>query len=108
MEFETHRDDGKRIAESAVPQEDVRNIKVIMSGDYAWTNRSRWPCGLRRGSTAARLLGSRIRIPLRALMFVVFALCCAGNDLWDGLVWLLVQRSPNGYVYLCVIYKPQP
>jgi len=34
MEFETHRVDGKRTAESAVPQEDVRNIKVIMSGDY--------------------------------------------------------------------------
>jgi len=76
MEFKTHRDDGKRIAESAVHQEDVRNIKVITSGVYVWTNRSRWPCGLRRGSTAARLLESRIRIPLRALMFVVCFLMC--------------------------------
>jgi len=86
MEFETHRVDGKRTAESAVRQEDVRNIKVIMSGDYVWTNRSRWPCGLRRGSTAARLSGSRIRISLRALMFAVFVVCCVGSGRCGGLV----------------------
>jgi hypothetical protein len=103
MEFEAHRDDGKRIAESAVPQEDMRNTKVITSGDYVWTNRSRWPCGLRRGSTDARLLGSRIRIPLRALMFVVLVVCCVGSGLCDGLVRLLVQRSPTGCAYLCVV-----
>ena len=33
-------------------------------------SQSQWPNGLRRGSTAARLLGSRIRIPLGAWMFV--------------------------------------
>jgi len=86
MEFETHRVDGKRTAESAVRQEDVRNIKVIMSGDYVSTNRSRWPCGLRRGSTAARLSGSRIRISLRALMFAVFVVCCVGSGRCGGLV----------------------
>jgi len=37
-----------------------------------------WPHDLRRGSTTSHLLGSRIRIPLRAWMFVsciCFVLC---------------------------------
>jgi hypothetical protein len=40
--------------------------------------RSQWPRGLKRRSTAAWLLGSRVRIPLRAWMFVscVSMLCC--------------------------------
>jgi hypothetical protein len=33
-------------------------------------SRSRWPCGLRRGSAAAWLLWSRVWIPLRARMSV--------------------------------------
>jgi hypothetical protein len=36
-------------------------------------SRSQWPCGLRRGSSAARLLGLWVRIPPGAWMFV---LCC--------------------------------
>jgi hypothetical protein len=38
-------------------------------------DRSRWPCGVRRRSAAARLLGSRFPVPLGAWMFVVF-ICC--------------------------------
>jgi hypothetical protein len=40
--------------------------------------RSQWPRSLRRRSTAAWLLGSRVRIPLGAWMFVscVYMLCC--------------------------------
>lgn len=40
--------------------------------------RSRWPYDLRRRSGAARLLGSRVRIPLRPRMFVscVCSVCC--------------------------------
>jgi hypothetical protein len=44
-----------------------------------WSScRSQWPRSLRRRSAAARLLGSRVRIPLRASMFVccVYTLCC--------------------------------
>ena len=37
--------------------------------------RSQWPCGLRRGSAPARLLGLRVRIPPRAWMSVSFVLC---------------------------------
>jgi hypothetical protein len=33
--------------------------------------RSQWPCGIRRGSAAARLLGSWVRIPPGAWMFVL-------------------------------------
>jgi hypothetical protein len=41
-------------------------------------SRSQWPRGLRRRSAAAWLLGSRVRIPLEAGMFVssVCMLCC--------------------------------
>ena len=36
-----------------------------------------WPCGLRRRSEAARLLGLQVRIPLRAAwMFVDVRLLC--------------------------------
>ena len=39
--------------------------------------RSQWPCGLKRGSAADRLLGLRIRNPLGAWMFV---LCVVSKD----------------------------
>jgi hypothetical protein len=50
-------------------------------GDFPWVLRlggggwSRWPCGLRRRSEAAWLLGSRVRIPMRAWIFVS-CICC--------------------------------
>jgi hypothetical protein len=45
---------------------------------YIPESRSQWPRGLRHRSAAAWLLGSRVRIPLRAGMFVscVYMLCC--------------------------------
>jgi hypothetical protein len=50
-------------------------------------SRSQWPRGLRRRSTAARLLRSWVRIPPRAWMFV-FCECCvlSGRGLCDGLI----------------------
>jgi hypothetical protein len=50
--------------------------------------RSQWPRGLRRRSAVAWLLGSRIRIPLEAWMFVccVYVLSCVGRGLCDGLI----------------------
>ena len=56
----------KRIYRAAVPQR-LRNTDVEWSRYIA--GRSPWPFGLRLGSTAALLLGSRVRIPLRALIF---------------------------------------
>ena len=50
--------------------------------------RSRWQCRLRCGSSIARLLGSRVQIPLRAWtsVFFVLVVCCAGVGLWDELI----------------------
>ena len=41
--------------------------------------RSQWPRGLRRGSSVARLLGSWVRIPPGAWMFVLCSLYKAGS-----------------------------
>jgi hypothetical protein len=47
------------------------------------TSRSQWPCGLRRGSAAARLLGLWVRIPPRAWMSVCCECCVlSGRGLW--------------------------
>ena len=46
---------------------------------------SMWPYGLRRGSVAARLLVSRGRIPMRALM-LVSRISCVGSGLCDELI----------------------
>ena len=37
----------------------------------------------------------------------ICCVCCVGNGLCDGLVWLLVPSNPTRCVHLCVIYKPQ-
>ena len=56
--------------------------------------RSQWPRGLRRRSTAARLLRSWDRIPPRAWMFVCCECCVlSGRGLCDG----LIIRSEESY-----------
>ena len=62
--------------------------------------RSQWPRGLRRRSTAARLLGLWVRIPPRAWMFV----CCecfvlSGRGLCDE----LITRPDDSYRLWCVV-----
>jgi hypothetical protein len=49
-------------------------------------SRSQWPCGLRRNFAAARLLGWRVRIPLRARMFVAHAVCSVDSGLCDEII----------------------
>jgi hypothetical protein len=54
-----------------------------------FTNRSQWPRGLRRRSAAAWFLGSQVRIPLLAWIFVscvYMLLSCVGRGLCDGLI----------------------
>jgi hypothetical protein len=65
--------------------------------------RFQWPRGLRRGSAAERLLGSWVRIPPGAWIFVSFeCLCCQVEVSKTGRS--LVQRSPPDCgVYLSVI-----
>jgi hypothetical protein len=55
--------------------------------EEVYDGRSQWPRGLRRGSAAARLLGSWVRIPPVAWMSVSCE-CCVLSDrgLCDGLV----------------------
>ena len=49
--------------------------------------RSQWPRGLRRRSSAARLLKLWVRIPKRAWMFVCCEYCViSGRSLCDGLI----------------------
>jgi hypothetical protein len=69
--------------------------------------RSQWPRGLRRRSTAARLLRSWVRIPLEAWMFVCCeSLCCQVEV--SATDWSLVQGSPTDCgASLCVIKKPR-
>jgi hypothetical protein len=61
---------------------------------------------LRLGSTAARLLGLWVRIPLRAWMSVSCE-CCEVKV--SATSWSLVQRSPTecGVSKKCVIVKPR-
>ena len=67
--------------------------------------RSQWPRGLRRRSTAARLLRSWVQIPLVAWMFVCCECCQVKVFATD---WSLVQGSPTDCgASLCVIKKPR-
>ena len=57
-------------------------------------SRSQWTRGLRRRSTAARLLRSWVRIPPRAWMFVCCECCVlSGRCLCDG----MIIRSEESY-----------
>jgi hypothetical protein len=66
---------------------------------------SQWPRGLRRRSTAARLLRSWVRIRPVTCMFVCFVRCDVEVSATN---WSLVQRSPTDCgASLCVIKKPR-
>jgi hypothetical protein len=61
--------------------------------------RSQWPCGVRRGSAAARLLGLWVWIPPRAWMSVCCECCVlSGRGLCDE----LVPRPEESYRVWCV------
>ena len=73
----------------------------IIAGNM-WCSRSQWPRGLRRRSTAARLLGLWVRIPPGAWMSVVSVVCCQVQV--SATHWSRFQRSPTGCdASLCVI-----
>ena len=70
-------------------------------------SRSQWPCGLRRRSTAARLLRSLVRSPLVAWMFVCCECCVLSfRGLCDGLITRPGSPTDCG-ASLCVIKKPR-
>ena len=65
---------------------------------------SGWPCGLRRGSAATRMLGLRVRIPLRTWMFVSCK-CSAlsGRGLCEELITHPEESYRLQYVVACDI-----
>jgi hypothetical protein len=58
-------------------------------------------------SKAARLLGSRVRIPLKTWMFFCLLCFVLASGLWDALI---IRLEDSFWVYacvkLCVMYKP--
>ena len=75
------------------------NIIIAAHIELKSPNWYTWPSGLRRGSTAACLLGLLVRIPLRAWMFV----CCECYVLWGrGLCDGPIPRPVESYrLWLC-------
>ena len=78
------------------------NFYLKITSYYAQCNgcrRSQWPSGLRRWSSAGRLLGSRVWIPTGAWMFVGYECCVfSGRDLCDG----PIPRPEESYrLWLC-------
>jgi len=52
-------------------------LSKLLVDNKHWYCRSQWPCGLRRGSVAPRLLGLRVRIPpLFGFLSPVSIVCC--------------------------------
>jgi hypothetical protein len=74
-------------------------VHVVDLPAYSNYSRSQWPCGLRRGFTAARLLGLRVRIPPRAWMSVRCE-CCVLSGI--GLCFGLITRPEESYRVWCV------
>ena len=91
-------------------QRSIPRIEVDAEGlsNVLSDSRSQWPRGLRRGSTAARLLGLRIRIPPGAWMSV-FCDCCVFSS--RGLCVRVFTCPGESYGVLCmsliVIVKPR-
>jgi hypothetical protein len=85
---------------------DIRSycsICLMEIRDYFLGCRSQWPCGLRRGSTAARLLGLWVRTPPRAWMFVSCECCVlSGRGLCDGLITRPEESYRVWYVWVWV------
>ena len=69
------------------------------------TGWSLWPRGLKRRSSAARLLTLWVRIPPGSWMFVCCE-CCVLSEV-SATDWSLVQRRPTNCGVLCVIKKPR-
>ena len=82
-----------------------RWLRVAEICNILWyKRRSQWPRGLRRRSTAARLLRSWVRILAGAWISVCFECCVlSGRDLCDG----LNTRPEESYWLWCVVVCDQ-
>ena len=69
-----------------------KSLGIPLSRIYIKVNRSRWPCGLKRGSVAAQFLGLRVRILCgHAYLSLVSVVFCHVEVSASG--WSFVQRS---------------
>ena len=72
-----------------------------------WICRSQWPRGLRRRSSATRLLRLWVRIPLGHVCLSVVSVVCCHVEV-SATDWSLVQGSPTDCgASLCMIKKPR-
>jgi hypothetical protein len=80
----------------------TNNADILLIPLWGVHRRSQWPRDVRLRSAAAWLLGSRVRIPLGAWMFVsrVSMLCCPVQVEVSATGWSLVQRSPTVCLYV--------
>ena len=77
-------------------------VKFIIYCHTCKISRSQWPRGLRRKSSAARLLRSWVRIPLGAWMFVCCECCVlSGRGLCDGLITRPEESYRMWRVFVC-------
>jgi len=77
-----------------------RQVCYYLSCSSISGRRSQWPCGLRRRSTAARLLRLWVRIPPWAWMSVCCECCVlSGRGLCDE----LITRLEESYRLWCVV-----
>jgi hypothetical protein len=61
----------------------IHGLRGFCTVPHRFGGRSRWPRGLRRRSAAERLLGSWVRIPPVAWMFVLYSVCVVRyKSLW--------------------------
>ena len=77
-----------------------RTICFLFSLTNTQFGRSQWPRGLRRRSTAARLLRLWVRIPPEAWMFVCCE-CCVSSG--KGLCDALITRPEESYQLWCIV-----
>jgi len=75
-------------------------INRVFAAAKVSVSRSQWPRGLRRGSAAARLLRSWVRIPPGAWMSVCCECCVLSGR---GLCGELITRPEESYRLWCVV-----
>ena len=81
---------------------DSRHENEFISSIRPSTSRSHWPRGLRRRSSAARLLRFWVRIPPGAWMFVCCECCVlSGRGLCDGLITRPEESYRLWHVVVC-------
>jgi hypothetical protein len=80
----------------------INSLNIINTILYYEMLRFQWPRGLRRGSAAARLLRSWVRIALGGWMFVCCECCVlSGRGFCDGLIILPEESCRLWCVVVC-------